>query len=152
MVRRERRGTSHGVSIRVGRGLYYRPSTFRSRPIEWEETVHADKGLLGLTTKHIHFAGSRKRSRVRHDRIVAFDPHEDGSGTTRDAQTAKAQAFRSGGSWFAYNLNQSQGGIYICGAMKIGLGATVKLFQMYLKGGPTPPLDPPYAHPTLALV
>ena len=34
LVRRERRGTSHGLSIRVARGLYYRPSTFRSRPIE----------------------------------------------------------------------------------------------------------------------
>ena len=30
--------------------------------------------------------------------------------------------------------------------MKIGLGATVKLFQMYLKGGPTPPLDPLHMH------
>ena len=46
LVRRERRGTSHGISVRVARGLYYRPSTFRSRPIEWEETVHADTGLL----------------------------------------------------------------------------------------------------------
>jgi hypothetical protein len=27
-------------------------------------------------------------------------------------------------------LNQSQGGIYISGAMKIGLGAAVKLIQM----------------------
>ena len=34
VTRRERRGSSHGVSIRVARGLYYRPSTFRSRPIE----------------------------------------------------------------------------------------------------------------------
>ena len=71
----------------------------------------------------------------------------------REAQTAKPQAFRTGYGWSAYNLNQSQGGLYICGAMKIGLGATVKLFQMYLKGEPAPPLDPlPYAHPTLALV
>ena len=44
VVRRERRSTCHGVSVRVARGLYYRPSTFRSRPIEWEETVHADTG------------------------------------------------------------------------------------------------------------
>ena len=48
VVRRERRGSSQGLSIRVARGLYYRPSTFRSRPIEWEETVHADTGMLGL--------------------------------------------------------------------------------------------------------
>ena len=50
VTRRERRGTSHGVSIRVARGLYYSPRQFRSRPIEWEETVHQDTGLLGLTT------------------------------------------------------------------------------------------------------
>ena len=91
-MRRERRGTSHELSIRVARGLYYRPSTFRSRPTLWEETVHADTGMLGLTTKHIHFAGSRKRSRVRYDRIVVFDPYEDGFGIMRNAQTGKPQA------------------------------------------------------------
>ena len=70
VVRRERRGTSHGVSIRVARGLYYSPRQFRSRPIEWEETVHADTGLLGLTTKHIYFAGSEEEvpGPVRQDR------------------------------------------------------------------------------------
>ena len=104
VVRRERRSTSHGVSVRVARGLYYRPSTFRSRPIEWEETVHADTGLLGLTTKHIYFAGSRKKFRVRYDRIVSFDPYEDGFGIMRDAQTAKPQTFRTGDGWFPYNL------------------------------------------------
>ena len=104
VVRRERQGTSHGISIRVARGLYYRPSTFRSRPIEWEETVHADTGMLGLTTKHICFAGSRKRFRVRYDKIVAFEPYDDGFGIMRDAQTAKPQTFRTGDGWFAYNL------------------------------------------------
>ena len=48
-----------------GRGLYCRPSIFRSRPIEREGTVQADTGMLGLTTKHIHLAGSRKRFRLR---------------------------------------------------------------------------------------
>ena len=99
-----RRGTSHGVSIQVDRGLYYRPSTFRSRPIEWEESVHADTGMLGLTTRHIYFAGSRKRFRVRYDKIVAFEPFSDGFGIMRDAQTARPQAFRAGDGWFAYNL------------------------------------------------
>ena len=104
VTRRERRGTSHGVSIRVAKGLYYRPSTFRSRPIEWEETVKADTGLLGLTTKHVYFAGSRKKIRVRYDRIVAFEPYEDGFGNMREAQTAKPQTFVTGDGWFVYNL------------------------------------------------
>ena len=104
VVRRERRGTSHGVSIRVARGLYYSPRQFRSRPIEWEETVHADTGMLGLTTKHLYFAGARKKFRVRYDKIVSFEPYEDGFGIMRDAQTAKPQTFRTGDGWFAYNL------------------------------------------------
>ena len=60
--------------------------------------------MLGLTTKQIYFSGSRKRFRVRYDRIVTFDPYDDGSGIMRDAQTAKPQTFRTGDGWFAYNL------------------------------------------------
>ena len=88
----------------MARGVHYRPSTFRSRPIEWEETVHADTGMLGRTAKHIYSAGRRKRFRVRYDKIVAFEPFSDGSGIMRDAQTAKPQTFRTGDGWFAYNL------------------------------------------------
>ena len=103
-TRRERRGTSHGVSIRVAKGLYYSPRTFRSRAVEWEETVHEDTGLLGVTSKHIYFHGPRKRFRIRYDRIVSFEPYEDGIGVMRDAQTAKPQTFKTGDGWFIYNL------------------------------------------------
>ena len=104
VVRRERQGSSHGLSIRVARGLYYRPSTFRSRIIEREETVHQDTGLLGFTTKHIYFSGPKKKFRVRYDKIVDFDPYDDGFGIMKDNQTAKPQVFRTGDGWFAYNL------------------------------------------------
>ena len=70
VTRRERRGSSHGVSIRVARGLYYQPRTFRSRAVEWEETVHQDCGLPGFSAKHNHCSGPRKKFRVRHDRVV----------------------------------------------------------------------------------
>ena len=104
VTRREGRGSSQGVSIRVARGLYYRPSTFRSRPVEWEETAQVDTGLLGLTTKHICFAGSREMFRVRYDRIVAFEPFGDGLGIMRDAQPAKPQSFFTSDGWFVCNL------------------------------------------------
>ena len=103
-TRRERQGTSHGASIRVARGLYYRPSTFSSRTVEWEETVRMDTGLLGVTSKHIYFHGPRKRFRIRYDRIVSFEPYKDGIGVMRDAQTAKPQTFKTGDGWFIYNL------------------------------------------------
>ena len=103
------RGTSHKLSIRVARGLYHRHSTFRSWPIEWEETVHPGTGMLGLTTRHIYFAGNRKRFRVRYDWIVTLDPHDDGSGTMRDDQTGRPQYFRTGDGWSGYNLTQIQG-------------------------------------------
>ena len=104
VTRRERRGSSHGLSIRVARGLYYRPSTFRSKAVEWDETVHQDTGLLGFTTKHLYFSGSKKKFRVRYDKIVDFEPFSDGFGIMKDAQTAKPQAFKTGDGWFAYNL------------------------------------------------
>ena len=43
-----------GVSLWAVRSLYHRPSTFRSRSVEWEETVHPDTGLQGLTTEHTY--------------------------------------------------------------------------------------------------
>ncbi len=72
--------------------------------VDYLETVHADTGMLGLTTKDIYFAGSRKRFRVRYDKIVTFEPFSDGFGIMRDAQTAKPQTFRTDDGWFAYNL------------------------------------------------
>ena len=44
-----------------GPGLYYRPSTFRSRPIEWENTVHAGTGSRPSTSTS-RAAGSRSGS------------------------------------------------------------------------------------------
>ena len=103
-TRRKRRGSSQGVSVRVARGIYYRPGTFRSRNVEWDETVHQDTGFLGFTTKHQYFSGSKNKFRVRYDRVVDFEPFSDGFGIMRDAQTAKAQSLRTGDGWFAYNL------------------------------------------------
>ena len=105
---RERRGTSHGLSIRIAKGVYYRPSTFRSQVVEGDETVNADTGLLCFTTKHLYFSGPISKLRVRHDRIVDFEPFTDGFGIMRDDQTAKPQQLRTGDGRFAYNLAQTE--------------------------------------------
>ncbi len=103
-TRREFRGSSHGLSIRVAKGLYYRPSTFRGRSVSVTENVHAGTGLLGLTTKHVYFHGGSERFRVRYSRIVSFEPYSDGFGLMRDNQRAKPETFITGDGWFIYNL------------------------------------------------
>ncbi len=97
-------GRSQGVSIRIAKGLYYRTGAFKGERVQTSETIHADTGLLGVTNKHIYFAGPSKRFRINYNKIVAFEPFSDGIGVQRDAQTAKPQSFSTGDGWFTYNL------------------------------------------------
>lgn len=97
-------GGSQGVGIRIAKGLYYRTGAFKGERVQTSETIHADTGLLGVTNKHIYFAGPSKRFRINYNKIVAFEPFSDGIGVQRDAQTAKPQSFSTGDGWFTYNL------------------------------------------------
>ena len=97
-------GGSRGVSVRVTKGVYYRVGGFKGERVQESATVHVDTGLMGLTTKHIYFAGSSKRFRINYRKIVTFETFSDGIGVQRDAQTAKPQSFRTGDGWFTYNM------------------------------------------------
>ena len=106
-TRREFRGGSTGVSVRVARGIYLRQGAFKGRQVEVEEPVHVDTGLLGITTKHIYFAGPSRSFRIRHSKVVSLTPFSDGLGLTRDTATAKPETFRVKDGWFLYNLLQN---------------------------------------------
>ena len=97
-------GGSRGISVRVARGVYLRTGATKGERIETMETVHADTGMLAVTTKHLYFAGPKKGFRVRHDKIISFEQYSDGIGIMRDAGTATPQRFRTGDGWFTYNL------------------------------------------------
>ncbi len=103
-TRREFKGGHQGLSIRVAKGVYYRFGAFKGRPVEKTETVYIDRGLLGVTNKHIYFAGGKKTFRIRYNKIISFTPYSDGIGLHRDAATAKLQTFVTGDGWFTYNL------------------------------------------------
>ena len=105
-TQREFRGSSHGLSIRLAKGLYYRPSSFAGRSVTSERMTHVDTGMLVITTKHLYFHGPAKRFRVRYDRIVSFEPYSDGLGFMRDNLRAKPETFTVGENdgWFLYNL------------------------------------------------
>jgi len=103
-TRTEYRGGSKGMSVRVAKGLYVRVGAFKGRRVQTSKTMLADTGLLGITNKHIYFAGPKKKFRINYRKIVAFEPFSDGIGVQRDAQTAKPQSFVTGDGWFVYNL------------------------------------------------
>lgn len=106
ITRREFRGSSMGASIRVAKGVYIRPGSFRGESVESSSMEYQDSGVLGITTKHIYFRGSVKSFRVRLEKIVSFDPHRDALHIMRDTATAKPEAFTMGvfEVWFCVNV------------------------------------------------
>ena len=103
---REFRGQSMGMSLRVAKGVYVRPGTFRGKSVSTTSMEHTDSGVLGVTTKHIYFKGSEKSFRVRLEKIVSFEPYQDGLGIMRDTARAKPEIFTMDptNAWFSINL------------------------------------------------
>jgi len=97
-------GSYQGASIRVARGLYYRVGGFRGNPVITAQLVHVATGQVGITQKHIYFAGGNKAFRVPYQKIVSFNPYSDGIAIQRDAASARPQIFVTGDGWFTYNL------------------------------------------------
>lgn len=102
-TRRSYSGVTQGLSIRIAKGLYYRPSIWKASPIERTEMVSSGAGNLIATNKNLYFIGATML-RIPYKKIVAFQPYSDGIGIQRDAMTAKPEAFRLVDGWFAYNL------------------------------------------------
>jgi len=103
-TRRTYAGGSHGVGVRVMKGVYYRTGSFKGRAVEHTERVHIDTGWVVVTSKNIYFAGPSKSTRIPYAKIVSFEPYSNGVGVIRDATTAKPQTFVTGDGWFTYNL------------------------------------------------
>lgn len=103
-TRREYRGISHGISVRIVSGLYYRVGGFKGRPVERTEREHIDDGWFVVTDQNLYFSGPRKSVRVPYPKIVSIEPYSDGIAIMRDSATAKPQVFITGDGWFTYNL------------------------------------------------
>lgn len=97
-------GRNQGISIKVMKGVYYRVGNFKGYPIETSRNEQVDIGILGVTTQHIYFAGSKKSFRIPYKKIVSVSPYSDGIGICRDVANAKSQTFITGEGWFIYNI------------------------------------------------
>lgn len=97
-------GGSRGVGFRVAKGVYVRTGSFRGERHTVEERHLVDRGRLLVTTKHVYYSGTSHRFRIRHDRVVSYEPLSDGFEVTRDRANAKPERFYGMDGWFIYNL------------------------------------------------
>ncbi len=95
---------SKEVSASTALALYLKTTEVSAEVIESEESVKVDRGILGVTTKHIYFAGSKKSIRIHYSDIVSFKHYSDGFGVVHDTPQASPQEFVTDDGWFAYNL------------------------------------------------
>jgi hypothetical protein len=97
-------GGSHGVSVRLVRGVYYRVGASKGERIQTNSLVHSDTGLLIVTSRHVYFHGSRKSYRIRLDKIVSVVGYSDGIGLMRESANPAPLCFKLDDPWFATNL------------------------------------------------
>lgn len=102
-TRTEYQGGSQGLSFRVAKGVYYRASAFKGRPVKISEMKYVGTGVLAITTKHIYFGAPEKKLKIPFSKIISLEPYEDGIGVQKDGVTAKPQIFKNLDGWFAHN-------------------------------------------------
>lgn len=71
--------SSHGVSIRVAKGLSYRVGQAKSKPIKQEVTIKYH-GQLIITNKRLVFSASKKGFVAPYNSLVSFEPYSNGIG------------------------------------------------------------------------
>ncbi|WP_181308763.1 hypothetical protein [Rufibacter sp. XAAS-G3-1] len=70
---------SHGVSIRIAKGLSYRVGQAKSKPIKQEVTIKYP-GQLVITNKRLVFSATRKGFVAPFNSLVSFEPYSNGMG------------------------------------------------------------------------
>lgn len=97
-------GGSHGVSLRIMKGVYYRVGASRGERIQTEHLLKQDAGALFISSKHIYFAGGTKSFRIPYAKIVAIKLYNDGLQVTRESVNPKPHYFIFDEAAFAANL------------------------------------------------
>lgn len=104
------RGASHGISLRVAKGLYYRVGAMRGEPVVTTSMALMGTGFLVFTDKHLYWGGgSGKAIKIPWKKIIAVQPFSDGVGITKDGVSSKPMIFSigKGEGWLATNLAEN---------------------------------------------
>ena len=103
-TRVERVKETNETKYREPDGTYRRHGETRHRLEEKQEMAHLDTGTLGVTDRHIYFAGKYNVFRISYGEIVSFQDYYDGIQFQRDVRDAKPQRFGTGDGWFIQYL------------------------------------------------
>jgi hypothetical protein len=71
-------GGSLGLSVRIARGLYLRPGTFRGAPVSTTAMQIDDSGSVYVTNTRIVFIGGRGAKTVTLKQLAGLEPFSDG--------------------------------------------------------------------------
>ena len=99
-------GGSHGVSIRVARGVYYRRSAFRGERIITEDIVEKGIGTLVVAFSNLYFVAPHAHMALRlpFRKILAVHAYSDGIEVLSDGSNQRPNIFKLDDPVFASNL------------------------------------------------
>jgi hypothetical protein len=95
-------GGSHGVSIRLMKGVSYRVGSHRGQRVSTTEVVTIGSGALAVSTTAVYFMGGANSKKTALSGIVSVDAFDDGVVVT--PSRGKQQLYLMSDSMFAANL------------------------------------------------
>ena len=102
-VKREYISNRGGVSIKIAKGVYYRPSTGRTKPVEHKYMNLEGTGSLYITNKNLVFNSQTKGIRIAYTQIIGVTPYSNGLEINRDGRDNRL-ILEGFDSWFVMNV------------------------------------------------
>lgn len=97
-------GKSRGTSFRIAKGIYYRVGQSSGHKLSQEVLVEDDVGSLLVTSKAIHYKGSKNSFKLEFSKIQSVEPWKDALEISDTKQTSKPRIFGVVDPSFAANL------------------------------------------------
>jgi hypothetical protein len=97
-------GGSHGVSIKITKGLYYRTSSFKGEPIKSQESKQTAVGTFVLTNKNLYFGSPNKTLKIKYSQIISMPTFSDAIGIQQSRANSKPLYFKNVDVGFAFNI------------------------------------------------
>ena len=102
--RREYKGTTSGLSIRVAKGVYFRTSGFRGHPVDTSSNEKMGDGDFIVTNKNLFFVTPERTAKVSVRKLISVNRLTDGIELECAGARGKRYAIANLDSWFAFNV------------------------------------------------